>query len=217
MGYFLMIFALFWGGLPTFIVIPQIIIGEAPLETLPFILIFTVIGTGMFIFGLKSVLKDRRLKKLARTGKDATGTFVTYDLTHTTNGVPYFKVVFTYENDKGEIVEAHTTGKYRSEEAEYYSHVGKFQIKYDHKDAVIVQKVDYQFLHSLQREKMTRGYNVFQTHFDNANNHHTSIAQPIAPPPQKEVYYTCNYCGCSQSKPGKCQYCGASVHKKHTR
>ena len=216
MGYFFMFFALFWGGLPSFIVIPQIITGEAPLETLPFILIFTVVGTGMFIFGLKSVLKDRRLKKLAKTGKDATGTFVTYTLTHTTNGVPYFKVVFTYENDKGEIVEAHTAGKYRTEEAEYYSHVGKFQIKYDNKDAVIVQKVDYKYLNDFQLLKMQQSGSYFQTHYDNPR-YPKSAQAAYGIQQQKEVFYKCDYCGCSQAKPGKCQYCGANVHKKHTK
>lgn len=207
MGYFFMFFALFWGGIPTIVVIPEIISGNAPIMALPFVLIFTIVGTIMFIFGLKNVLKDKRLKKLAKIGKDSMGTFITYELTHTTNGVPYFKIIFTYENDRGEVLEAKTTGKYRRDEAEYYSQIRKFSVKYDDKDAVITQNIDYRHLQEIQSKSFDQFHNMQKTQYSQMTSY------TPAPPP-KEVFYICDYCGCSQNKPGKCKYCGANVSKK---
>jgi len=50
-GVFLVIFALFWGGMPTAILVGSIASGKFEPEIL-FTLIFTVIGIGIFIGGL---------------------------------------------------------------------------------------------------------------------------------------------------------------------
>lgn len=207
--YFIMVFALFWGGIPTIAIIPQIISGDVPLLTLPFVSIFTIIGTILFIVGLKGVLRDKHLKKLAKTGKDSTGTFITYDVSHTTNGVPYFKIIFTYENDKGEILETKTTGKFRKDEVEYYSKIGKFSVKYDDKDAVITQAIDYKYLHEIQSNQINQTYDIHKTYYDGQINNYTAPSTP-----QEDILYKCDYCNGVQSKPGKCNYCGANVHKR---
>lgn len=208
-NYVLMFFALFWGGIPTIAIVPQVISGDAPLLALPLVSIFTIIGTILFIVGLKGVLKEKKLKKLAKTGKESIGTFITYELSHTTNHVPYYKIIFTYQNDKGEVLEVKTSGKYRGDEAEYYAQIGKFSIKFDDHDAVITQSIDYRYLQEIQSKRFDQIYNMQKTHYGQIGNH---IAPPA--PPQKEVFYICDYCGCSQNKPGKCKYCGANVSKK---
>ena len=204
MGYFLMFFALFWGGIPTIAIVPQVITGDAPLVALPLVSVFTIIGTIMFIFGLKSVLKEKRLKRLAKTGKDSTGHFVTYELSHTTNNVPYYKIVFTYQNGNSEVIEAKTSGKYRRDQAEYYAQIGDFSVIYDDNDAVITQPIDYRYLQEIQSKKMDQFYNMHKTHYGQMNNYTAPSA------PQRNILYRCD-----QNKPGKCNYCGANVHKKH--
>ena len=50
-GVFLMLFALFWGGLPTFMLITALASGKFQAGLL-FLLIFTIVGAGLFIGGL---------------------------------------------------------------------------------------------------------------------------------------------------------------------
>lgn len=210
MGYFLMFFALFWGGIPTIAIVPQVISGDAPLVALPLVSVFTIIGTILFIVGLKNVLKEKKLKKLAKTGIDGTGTFINYELSHTTNNVPYYRIIFSYQNYKGETLEAKTSGKYRGNEAEYYGHIKNFSIKYDDFDAVITQKVDYRFLNNLSNGiRPEISTTTHKNHYGQINTQGTMIISQ-----KEDVYYVCDYCGGSQNKPGKCSYCGANVHKK---
>jgi hypothetical protein len=59
-GVFLIIFALFWGGVPTVILISSIVDGTFKPEIL-FTLLFTVIGAGIFIGGLASFFYKKKI------------------------------------------------------------------------------------------------------------------------------------------------------------
>lgn len=60
-GVFMIIFSLFWGGMPTFGLISSLLKGEMQ-PGLWFLLIFTIIGTGLLIFGLKMVTTRRTIR-----------------------------------------------------------------------------------------------------------------------------------------------------------
>lgn len=57
-GVFLMIFSLFWGGIPTGILIKELLSGTMTLEKSP-LLLFTVLGTGLFCGGLYMLTHKR--------------------------------------------------------------------------------------------------------------------------------------------------------------
>ena len=60
-GLFLIIFSLFWGGMPTLMLIGAIQRGRME-PGLWFLLLFTIIGTGLFIAGLKMVTTRRTIR-----------------------------------------------------------------------------------------------------------------------------------------------------------
>ncbi len=60
MGVFLVVFALFWGGLPVLGLVSELEAGRFGVETLLF-LVFPVIGVGLLLFGAHSLLWRRRI------------------------------------------------------------------------------------------------------------------------------------------------------------
>lgn len=207
-GLFMIFFGLVWGGTPTVVVFSMVISGEAPAMVLFPVLIFTIIGSGMVMVGIKKVITAIKLKRLETTGKESIGTYVSHQTNTRVNGVPYFFIVFTYENDKGQIVEAKTDSKYRYDQADYYAHIKKFKVRYDNQYCVITEPVNYRILQELQNQAYRNEYMGYNR-FPNQNTYPTQQVEM----PKKEVYYVCDYCGCTLTKPGKCKYCGANVSK----
>ena len=209
LGLILTFFGLVWGGIPTIAISSLVFSGEAPAFVLLPMLIFTVIGSIIVITGLRKVILAIKLKALLHTGQDGIGNYISHSSNMRTNGVPMYYIVFTYTNSKGEIVESKTETKYHAEEASYYAEVKQFKIKYSDKHAVINQPVDYAVLHKMRTEMMrTPTYTVGTSYpqYTITTNPQGSV--------EKEVYYVCDYCGGTQNKPGKCNYCGANVSRR---
>ena len=209
LGLILMFFGLVWGGIPTFTILGLVISGEAPPFVILPMLIFTVIGSVIVITGAKKVVLAIKLKALLHNGTDGMGTYISHSSNVRNNGEPMYYIIFTYTNNQGQIVESKTETKYHAEEANYYAQVGKFKIKYSDKHAVINQPVDYAVLHKMRNQ-------MFNTPTYTTGTSYTQYTVSSTPQAtvEKEVYYVCDYCGGTQTKPGKCNYCGANISRK---
>ena len=208
LGLILIFFGLVWGGVPTITILGMVFNDGAPFFVIFPMLIFTVIGTVIVVTGVKKVVLAVQLKALLHNGKDGYGNYISHSSNVRTNGVPIYYIVFTYTNDKGQVVQSKTESKYHAEEATYYSQVGKFKIKYSDKHAVISEPVDYAVLHKMRSQMVNSPTYTVGTSYPQYTVTSTSHGTV-----EKEVYYVCDYCGGTQNKPGKCNYCGANVSK----
>jgi len=78
------------GLTPAFIVVPMVVVGEAPVFALIFAIVFPLAFGG---WGLKMIRAGRRSKLIAQTGKRGTGKILAVNMTGTRiNGVPLMKI-----------------------------------------------------------------------------------------------------------------------------
>lgn len=200
---FFLLFGFVWTLVPLMGLIAVLSSGE-PVDTALFIIlpIFFIIGCVFMFFGIKSVIRDRKLKRLAKTGMEGIGTYIYHASNVTVNDNPLYYIEFSYTNSKGQYVEVKTPSKYHTEEAYYYSKVKTFKIRFNDTDAVIVQPVDHNIAAQMRLEM-----------FGNVVNNYPYQVNPIQQQ-NKPVSYICNYCGNIQDKPDKCNCCGSSKLKK---
>lgn len=200
---FFLLFGFVWTMVPLVCLFAVLANGEQVDSTLFIILpIFFIVGCVFMFFGIKSVIHERKLKKLAKTGMEGIGTYIYHASNVTVNDNPLYYIEFFYTNSKGQRVEVKTPSKYHPEEAYYYSKVQTFRIKFDDTDAVIVQPVDHKIASQMRLEM-----------FGNVVNNYSNKTYPT-PPQQRPASYVCNYCGNIQDKPDKCSCCGSSRLKK---
>ena len=207
---FFLIFGLLWTIVPLTGLLAIISSGETTDAPVFIILpIFLIIGLVFIIIGIKAVIHERKLKKLAKIGTEGVGKYIHHASNVTYNDNPLYYIEFSYINSKGELVEVKTPSKYHTEEAYYYSKVGTFKIKYDDKDAVIVQPVDHKIASQMRLEMFGNAINPQQYQQPYQNQ------QPLPQvKQQREIHYICSYCGNIQNKDGKCKSCGSTVLKK---
>ena len=209
---FFLIFGLLWTIVPLTGLLAVISSGEAAEIPVLFILpLFLIIGLIFIFFGVKAVIHERKLKKLAKIGTEGVGKYIHHASNVTYNDNPLYYIEFSYTNSKGEYVEVKTPSKYHTEEAYYYSKVGTFKIKYDDKDAVIVQPVDHAIASQMRLEMFGNAINPQPYQNQHTYQHQQPLPQVKQ---QKEIHYVCSYCGNIQNKDGKCKSCGSITLKK---
>ncbi len=197
---FLMVWGCLFGGVPLGLYVS----GETSISEQPFLMIFVVIGLIVFGVGLRNILKSLRLKHIKRKGTQTMGMYLDSASPVSMNGVPLYYIKFSFVNEDGAAIEVKTPSIYTIRQAEFYEKLGRFEVKYINKVAVITQNVDYRLL-----DKMLEAEKEKET--------------PLAPLKQggrpiiKNGYYFCDYCGNEQEKPGKCKSCGAKITSKNYR
>ena len=200
-GIFITIFGIVWGGIPTVFIIPMVIFDGAPVFVLLPMLIFTVIGTCFVVHGIKTIIKCIKLKSLERNrGTLSKGTYISHYNNVTVNGQRMYCVEFAFVNQYGKTIKVKSPSKYSLSEAEFFSQIGTFDIKYENELAIIVQPIDYNLI-----SKQRQAYYSARLQQDDANNQ------------QNLYFYVCEYCENSQNKLGKCKSCGANILSKNKK
>lgn len=195
---FFMFWGLMFGGIPLGLYLS----GEANLFDQPFLLIFVVIGCIVFLIGLRGILKNIKYKIIRKKGIKSIGVFIDRACGVTVNGTPMYYIKFSFVNEQGTSIEFKTPSIYTVRQAEFYEKLGRFEIKYLNKVAVITQPVDYRLIDKINEHEENRNSTLFN---------------PENRPTIKNGYYYCDYCGNEQEKPGKCKSCGAKVTSKNFR
>lgn len=167
-----------------------------------FLSIFVFAGISVSIFGLRTILKHFKKKRIKTNGTPTTAKFIRMGSNMSNRTSRYYYIVFSYIDKNGNEVEYKTNNEYRYEEANYFASLGKFAIKYNGKTAVIVEEIDYH-----KMEQLNPGSNTGI--LDNLLNSLTGKKENAKP---VEYYYMCNYCASTQDKPGKCKSCGAKIN-----
>lgn len=205
-GFFLIIWALLFGGAPLMILIFDILEGGMFALFSP-ILLFPIIGFIVFIVGCKMIKKYFKIKDVEKNGIEATGHFISMESNSSVNNVPRYYIKFAFKNYEGREIQTKTASKYVFNEAKYFANKKTFKVKYKGELASIVEEpimIDSPYL----TEEAPSPYIANPTNWKYQDEHVVR---------EKEVYYICEYCGASQKKLGKCKSCGARITEKGKR
>ncbi len=158
---------------------------------LVFLAVFGIADMVFWIIVVKRILKNVRLDKVEKSGKEYTAQVTGYSSNTTVNGVAKYKVFYSWVGDEGEEKYGVTDSEYNYDVAAAYHRNKYITIKAIGLDSIIVSKPD-----------MCTDY-----HYDNLNE---KLENHKAVSPEKEY---CNYCG-HEVKPNDeyCTNCGAKQH-----
>lgn len=205
-GFFLIFWALFFGGAPLMILLLEIF-EEGLIAIFTPLLLFPVIGLIVFIVGCKMIKKHLKIKYVEKTGIETTGHFISMESNSTVNNVPRYFIKFAFKNYEGKEIQTKTASKYVYNEANYFANKKQFKIKYKGELATIVEQpvmIDSAYI----TQENNTPYIENPTNWKYQNGHLIK---------EKEYYYVCEYCGASQKKIGKCKSCGARITEKGKR
>lgn len=103
-----------------------------------FFLVFTTVDLIIWGVLIYSIIKSKKNKRIEKDGKEYTATFISYDSNVTVNNVPMFHIIYTWENEYGEIKQEKTSSDYTLSEAMMFKHAKTFKIKAIGNEGVIV-------------------------------------------------------------------------------
>ena len=205
MSSFVYFFLMFWGAIFGGVPLSLIISGTINIVEMPFILFFVIIGVVVFTIGLANLIKCIKFRTIKRLGTKSIGVYIDSASPVRMNGTSMYYIKFSFVNDEGQSIEVKTPSMYTIRQVEFYEKLGRFEVKYKNKTAVITQTIDYRMLDKmLEKEAKKDG---LPDYYEPTNER----------PEVKQGYYFCDYCGNEQEKPGKCKSCGAKVTSKNFR
>lgn len=102
--------------------------------------VFSGIAGLMFVLILVTIVKGAKLNKIKKSGTPAIGQFIEAKTNVSVNGVPRYKIIYSYTNDKGEVKQAKTDSIYYFYQTEYFRELKNFNIRYSGNKSVIVDK-----------------------------------------------------------------------------
>lgn len=101
------------------------------------VIVFGLVGVGMMVAFVVSIVNSKGNKKILQHGMDGTGTFLQHSVGMIVNGVRHFKIHFSFVNQMGETVIAKTGTNYLSYEVDALMTMHTFPIRYIGNKAVI--------------------------------------------------------------------------------
>jgi len=128
--------------------------GPMPFAILAGVLL--VIEGVLMLFLIKSIKKGAQMKRIAQSGTQAQATYISHSSNLQINHVSYFRVEYSFVNDRGETVNARTPSLYLRGEAEHLRRLGTFQIRHDNQNSTIVE--DFNNLQLNRSGNFTNGF-----------------------------------------------------------
>lgn len=152
-------------------------------------LFFLGVDAILWLFVIKTGIRNIKEKKLAETGREYSAKVSYIHTNVTVNGVPKYKVNYTWVGEKGTTRSGSSRSTYLRHEAEALEHAGTIQIKAEGKHSVIVTTPDM----------------CQHTHYDNLTDEEADQ--------QRQEQLKCDYCGHNISSSDEyCSNCGARVN-----
>lgn len=160
-----------------------------------FFAIFGLADVIMWVFVVKAGIHNLLLAKVEKEGKEYSATVTGISSSLVVNGVPKYKVSYTWIGDGGVSISGSSTSQYLYGEAAALESAGTITIKAIGKDSVIITTPDM----------------CLHNHYNNIED---GVANDLPPQtPQKPQEVRCDYCGHYISKNDEyCGHCGAKVN-----
>lgn len=225
-GIFLMFFGLFFGGIPSGVLVFTLNQfrddGFNSIIIVPFLAVFILVGLAIFITGLKLIVNHFKRRRVRNHGTLTTATFVNMEGSHSSSryGLKNYRIVLKYNDINGIENTYKTRYTYKYEDANYFAQIKTFKIRYIGKTVEIVETIDYEKYDQINPNSNNEG--IFGSILNNKGifgsivNTINAKLNPNANKP-KEYYYRCDYCGNIQDKAEKCKSCGARIHPDSRR
>jgi len=145
--------AIIFGG----IAVALYIFGESSWSLWSFIIISGGVGVLSFWKFVANIVSDIKNSKIKQFGRNGTGVYLEHKEATKVNEIPYYDIYFSFKNDYGQIIETKTSGSvYRKYQAEAFSLMKTFQIRYLDNNAIIT--VDKQTLLEIFYENKVKKY-----------------------------------------------------------
>jgi hypothetical protein len=193
--YFL--FAVTFGGMGFgvffLLILPEIMAGAYDMIMPGFIILFVFggVGVGMGVAFIKTILCGIRSRNIVMNGTNGIGTFMGARVGVTVNNTKYYKLTFSFRDNRGVEHIVKTRSRYYVREVDILRERGTFEIRYIGNHAVATAEA------FVRRGAPTQ-------------NAHVSAPTMISCPSATKNRKTCKYCGGeSEVERSRCLFCGS--------
>jgi hypothetical protein len=198
MAGFYLLFAVVFGGVGFgmffFLMLPEILSGHFDMLFPGLIMLFAFggVGVGMGVAFLNTIMCGIRSRRIVMLGTPGIGTFIDAHVGVTVNNTRYYKLTFSFRDNRGINHVVRTRSRYYGREIDILRNRGTFEIRYIDNHAVPTAEA------FVRRGAPTQ-------------NAHVSAPTMVSCPLSVKNRKTCRYCGGeSEMERSRCLFCGSS-------
>lgn len=150
-------------------------------EAIVIFIVFVMIEILFVVALISIIIKHFKEKRVAKIGKEYMATFVSFDSNVTVNGVPKYRMHYTWQDEYGNVKTDKTGSDYVIQEVQIFETVKNFKIKSDGEVSIIMDD-PAKILHKLKKTHGQKTNTVkcsyCGTVFDDTNDRCSSCGAP---------------------------------------